>query len=289
MKIGVVGTPSGWSSERLADTVARTTGYRLLINMKEIRLDLGQKACWFEGTNLMSLDALIVKKVGARYSSALLNRLELLRVMNEHGLPVFSKPSSMIAVLNRLSCTATLQQANIPMPPTTLTENIDEALEAIKQYGTAVLKPLYSSKGRGMVIVSDTKDAHKTVREYASVFPMMYIQKAIDLKEDKDLGVVFIQGKYLTTYARCKGNSWNTTTTSGGYYEKYTPSIEIIELARKAQHPFKLDFTCVDVAITSEGPVVFEVSAFGGFKGILQAQGIDAAQLYVDAVMKELS
>jgi ribosomal protein S6--L-glutamate ligase len=289
MKIGIVGTPDGWSSEMLADTVADSTGYRLLIDMKEVRLDMQNRACWFKGTNLMTLDALIVKKVGAWYSPDLLDRLEILRFVHENGVPVFSNPSRIISVLNRLSCTTTLHLAGIPMPPTTITENIDEALNAVAEYKTAVFKPLYSSKGRGMIVVSHSDDARSIITEYANKYRMMYIQKAIDLEEDKDLGVVFIQGKYLTTYARCKNGSWNTTTASGGYYASHTPSMEVIELARKAQHPFKLDFTCVDVAITPEGTVVFEVSAFGGFKGILEARGINAAQLYVDAVMKELS
>lgn len=289
MKIGVVGTPGRWSSEFLADTVAKKIGYRLLIDMKDVRLDLYNNTCWIEGTNLSTLDALIIKKVGAWYSPALLDRLEMLRFLNEQGLPIFSKPASIISVLNRLSCTTSLRLAGIPMPPTTLTENIEEALLTVAEYGTAVFKPLYSSKGRGMIIVSDCDDVRTIVTDYAAKFSMMYIQKAVDLEEDKDLGVVFIQGKYLTTYARCKGDSWNTTTASGGHYASFTPPLEIIELARKAQHPFKLDFTCVDIAITPDGPVVFEVSAFGGFKGVLKARGINAAQLYVDAVLKEIS
>jgi len=288
MKIGVIGTPAGWSSELLADTVAEKTGYRLLIDMQDVRLDLHNKTCWFKDINLNTLNGLMIKKVGAWYSPALLDRLEMLRFLNESGLPIFSKPSSIIAVLNRLSCTTSLRIAGIPMPPTTLTENIDEALKAVKEYGTAIFKPLYSSKGRGMIVVEDNSEALATITEYAEHFPLMYIQQAIDLQEDKDLGVVFIKGKYLTTYARCKGDSWNTTTASGGYYASYTPSLEIIELARKAQKPFNLDFTCVDVAITADGPMVFEVSAFGGFKGILKSSGINAAKLYVDSVLKEL-
>jgi ribosomal protein S6--L-glutamate ligase len=49
-----------------------------------------------------------------------------------------------------------------------------------------------------------------------------------------------------------------------------------------------LDFTCVDIAKTEEGMFVFEVSAFGGFRGLKEAFGIDAAGLYLDHVMKEL-
>ncbi|MHB8811540.1 MAG: hypothetical protein ACYC9M_16270, partial [Desulfobulbaceae bacterium] len=45
--------------------------------------------------------------------------------------------------------------------------------------------------------------------------------------------------------------------------------------------------TCVDVVETDEGPRAFEVSAFGGFRGIQEACGIDAARHYADLCLRE--
>ena len=93
----------------------------------------------------------------------------------------------------------------------------------------------------------------------------------------------------MTTYARVKGEgAWNTTTRSGGHYEAFDPPPALIDLAYKAQAPFDLDFTCVDVAETPDGPIVFEVSAFGGFRGIETASGIDAARRYVQYVLERI-
>ncbi|WP_419787157.1 GAK system ATP-grasp enzyme [Pseudodesulfovibrio sp.] len=289
MKIGVIGTEGGWSSEKLADTVAeKTGGERFLIGMNEVRLDLPSGNAYFDGHNLTDFDALIIKKIGSRYSPDLLDRLEVLRYLAERGLKIFSSPYSILRALDRLSCTVSLQLGGIPMPPTTITESVDQAMVALKEYGEAVFKPLYTSKARGMFILTDGPAARKAVEEYHSEHPMMYIQKTIDLG-DLDLGIAFLGGEYLTTYARCKTNdAWNTTTASGGKYRPYEPAPEIIELARKAQAPFNLDFTCVDVAITDDGPYVFEVSVFGGFRGIQETSGIDAAALYVDYVMEKL-
>ncbi|WP_022661570.1 GAK system ATP-grasp enzyme [Paucidesulfovibrio longus] len=288
MKIGVVGTKGGWSTERLADTVGEIAGERLLIAIDEVRLDLPSGRALCNGVNLMDLDALIIKKIGSRYSPDLLDRLEILRYVAERGVPVFSSPLSILRVLDRLSCTITLQLAGIPMPPTTITESIDHALDAVREYGEAVFKPLYTSKARGMFVLRDGPEARKAVEEYKAENPIMYIQKTIDL-QDSDLGLAFLGGEYLTTYARCKTNgAWNTTTESGGKYAPFDPPAEVIELARKAQSLFDLDFTCVDVALTDEGPFVFEVSAFGGFRGLLEARNIDAARLYAEYVLKKV-
>jgi ribosomal protein S6--L-glutamate ligase len=288
-KIGVIGVPGGWSSESLADTVAEMTGYRLLIHPAKICLNLSEKTAWHEDINLCELDALMIKKVGARYSPDLLDRLEILRFLYEKGIKIFSSPLNIMRVLDRLSCTVSLQANEIPMPPTTITEDVSAALRTVEAYGQAVFKPLYTSKARGMIVIKSGPVARKEIENFKQTNSILYIQKRINHR-GKDLGVVFLGGEYLTTYARCNDKlSWNTTTRNGGKYEPYTPSEETVAVARKAQDLFGLDFTCVDVAETDEGPMVFEVSAFGGFRGIQTASGMDAARLYVEYVLKRLN
>lgn len=283
-KIGVVGIPGGWSSEKLADAVAERTGFRLLIDPGEVRLDLPSGRALAGGVELNALDGLIIKKIGTSYSPDLLDRLEIFRFLTGLGLPVFSDPLNIIRVLDRLTCTLTLQLAGIPMPPLTITEDAEVALEAVEQYGEAVFKPLYSTKARGMIVLRPGAETRAAIEEYKAAHRIMYIQKKIELN-GRDLGVVFLGGRYLTTYARTTRNdSWNTTTASGGKYQPHEPDKEIIALAERAQAPFSLDFTCVDVVETGDGPQVFEVSAFGGFRGIQEACNIDAAAHYADYV-----
>lgn len=284
MRIGVIGTLGGWSSERLADTVAERTGERLLIDLAEVRFDLDRGEVWFHDLELSRLDALIVKKIGACYSPYLLDRLEMLRFLASRGMPIFSDPRRIMQVLDRLSCTVTLRLNDIPMPPTTITESVAEAMATLTRYGQAVFKPLYSSKARGMCILTAGRDDESEIEAFRRDNPVMYIQKKIDLG-GRDLGLVFLGGQYLTTYARCNDGAWNTTTESGGKYQPHTPSPEIIKLAHRAQKPFGLDFTCVDVVECAAGPVVFEVSAFGGFRGIQETSDLDPARLYRDYVM----
>jgi len=291
LRMGVVGTPGGWSSELLADAVQKRTGFRLLIEMKKARLDLPSGRVLFGDHDLSTLDGLIVKKIGARYSPNLLDRLEILRLLEGRGMPIFSAPSKIMRVLDRLSCTVTLSLAGVPMPPTTITEDPAMAADALKNYGEAVLKPLYTSKARGMVLYPENGlSAEETIESYRRENTVIYIQKKIDLA-GKDLGVVFLGGEYLTTYARVKFSdaSWNTTTESGGRYVSYTPDPEIIALAQKAQEPFGLSFTCVDVALAPDGPYVFEVSAFGGFRGMAETSGMNAAEILTDHCIEKIA
>jgi len=288
-KIGVVGVPGGWSSERLADVVADRTGYRLMIDMKDVCYDSHEQTAFYKDVDLLDLDALIVKKISRDYDPDYLERIQLLIYLYKRGLKIFSNPESILRLYDRLSCTLALQLGNIPMPSTVVCESIDIAVKTVRRFGKAVCKPLYSSKARGMVLL-DSKDPKVSdkIQEFRRSNTVMYLQQMVDIP-GKDMGIVFLGGKYICTYARVGSSaSWNTTTENGGKYTAYEPDKEIIALAEKAQALFGLDFTSVDVVETSEGPKIFEVSAFGGFRGLKDAHHIDAAELYTDHVISKI-
>ncbi|MEG3637871.1 GAK system ATP-grasp enzyme [Magnetococcus sp. PR-3] len=292
-RIGVIGIPGKWSTETLADAVAAATGERLVFDMAHVVLDLSSNQLYGNGVNLCELDGLIVKKISAEYNPNTLDRLELLRIAEGHGVRVFSPAESMIRLVDRLSCTVTLRNADIPMPETTVTEDVTAAMEAVRRYGKAVFKPLFSTKARGMTVIDGSQDdaaLRAEIEAFQQTNPMMYLQKKVKLP-GRDLGLVFLNGTYLGAYARVPqdANTWNTTIHSGGKYALAEPNAEIVEMARKAQALFNLDFTTVDVAETESGPICFEVSAFGGFRGAKDGLGIDAAELYVAHVLNSLN
>lgn len=102
-KIGVVGIKDAWSTEKLLDAVERRTGKRLLVEMDQVRLDLPKRDARFNGHRLGDLDALMIKKIGGVYSTDMVDRLEVLRLLSEKGLPIFSDPAAITGVINRLS------------------------------------------------------------------------------------------------------------------------------------------------------------------------------------------
>ena len=176
------------------------------------------------------------------------------------------------------------------MPPTTITESLDQAIAAIKHYGKAVIKPLYTSKAKGMLLLESSDEMLKAkLAEYHKYNQIFDIQKALPLEMGLDLGVVFIGTEYLTTYARVRAEgSWSTTTVDGGEYAPFKPTAEIMHVACKARDVFDLEFTCVDVAVGPQGPVVFEVSAFGGFRGIEETSDFQPAQLLVEHITQKI-
>ncbi len=289
LKIGVIGIPGKWSTEALADAVEARTGFRRVIDMGAVALDLEHGRLMHDGEDLCTYDALIIKKISEIYSPHVLDRLELLRMAEAKGVRVFSRPEAIIRLIDRLACTVSLRMADVPMPRTIVTEDKTAALAAVNRFGSAVFKPLYSTKARGMTLIDQGADAAAAVDAFSAEHPVMYIQEKLDLS-GQDLGMVFLNGQYLCTYARVSGSdTWNTTIHSGGKYAPFEPDADLIALARRAQAPFGLSFTTVDVALTDKGPIVFETSAFGGFRGVRDGCGLDAAALLTDHVIAEVT
>jgi tetrahydromethanopterin:alpha-L-glutamate ligase len=288
LKIAVVGMAGGWSSESLADRVAERTGFRLLIDMERVTARLDEGRVLYGEHDLCKLDGLIIKKLGSEYNPHMLDRLEILRYVEERGVAVFSRPLSILRLLDRLSCTITLSTGGIPMPPTEITESTKHGVAAVQRFGRAIVKGLYSTKARGMLVLSadDIELEAKLAAFRAADNPVLYIQQMLKLP-GRDLGISFLGGQYVGAYARVKGHdAWNTTIHSGGHYEPYEPSPQIIELGQRAQALFNLDFTGVDIVETEHGPMVFEVSAFGGFSGLRDGSNVDAAARYADYVVE---
>jgi len=284
--------PGKWSTETLADAVEASTGMRLVVDMSNVALDLDGRKLLYREHDLCELDALIVKKISREYSPNSVDRLELLRVAEAQGVRVFSPALSMLRLIDRLSCTTTMANAGIPMPPTLVTEDTARADEAVRHFASAVFKPLFSTKARGMVVI-DADDPEQQrieqIKDFHADNPMMYIQKKMDLP-GQDLGLVFLGGEYLGAYARVsEGGSWNTTIHHGGRYAAAEPDASWIEIALRAQALFNMDYTTVDMAETEQGPIVFEVSAFGGFRGAKEGLGINVAERYVDYVLKQVA
>lgn len=288
LRIGVVGVPGGWSTEALADAAEARTGGRIIIDASTLVYDSAASTVRSDDLDLRGLDAIVIKKIGSGYGPQMLERLELLRFVSDMGVPIYSPPARILEMVNRVACTVRLRAAGIPMPETVITEDPKRALEAVERFGEAVLKSVYSTKGEGVVLVEAGPDAEATLAEHFASSSTHYIQRRIDLG-GRDLGVAFLAGQHLGTYARVAGEgSWQTTIRSGGRYEAFDLAPEIVEMARRAQAAFGLTFTGVDVALAEEGPMVFEVSAFGGYRGLRDGLGIDASGRVIEHVIGEL-
>ncbi|MFN7976286.1 MAG: ATP-grasp family protein [Acidobacteriota bacterium] len=293
--IGVCGEEGGWSSARLVEAFSargcavsffEPRACSLLLPGGELPVVRHREE------PLPDFDAVVVKKIGDVTHRATRGHLEILFALEARGAKVRSRPKAIAAAIDRVRMTRILAEHRIPMPRTIVTGSLPEALAFLSDVGTAVFKPAFTSKGRGMHrLTSGDPAARAILEEAARGDEPIYLQRFVERPEEGyDLGVAILDRQVIGAYKRvAPGGSWLTTIAQGGSYGAAKPPQEILDLALAAARPFHLTFTGVDIVETKEGPLVYEVSAFGGFRGLWETGRIDAAGLYADHVLWELS
>ncbi len=289
MKIVVVGQPGAWSTERLAAAVRGRGADALVVDLAACSLRLPDPRLYHRGVPLEDLDAAIVKKIGDTVEGPIVReRINMLQHLAASGVPVWSEPERLAVAVNRYRMTLELARAGLPIPETVITEDPAEAAAAVERFGAAVLKPLFTSKGRGMRRLERPEELDELcAQQTAETRQTLYVQRFVK-HPGRDLGVAVLEGRPLGAYWRvASGESWMTTVLAGGRYEAADPPREAVDLALRAARRFGLIFTGVDLMETPDGGfTILEVSAFGGFRGLLTACGIDAAPLVAEAVIR---
>jgi ribosomal protein S6--L-glutamate ligase len=289
MNLAVVGIPGGWSTERLARALRGAGASAEVLDLVHCSLRLPDRQLYYRGRPLLRPQGVVVKKIGDTSEGWVVQeRINLLRYLEGEGVPVLSPPNRIETAVNRYRMTVELARAGLPVPETIVTEDPAEAEAAVTRFGTAVLKPLFTSKGRGMRRLEPGADLRSTLERYRmDGLGPFYLQRFIK-HPGRDLGVAVLDGRYLGAYWRVAArDQWMTTILSGGRYEAADPPIDAIDMAVRAANHFGLVFTGVDLMETPDGGfVVLEVSAFGGFRGLQQASGIDAAPLLAESLLR---
>jgi ribosomal protein S6--L-glutamate ligase len=287
--VAVAGIPGAWSSESLAEALRSQGASSSVIALDACVHDISRNEVYHEGRPLTKLDGLVVKKLGDTREPRVEERIQMLEALELRGVRVISRPESIARAVDRYRMTRILSDAGIPMPRTIVTESIDEAADAVECWGKAVLKPVFTSKGRGMALLSRERPARLALSDFRrQALGPMYLQEFVR-SPGHDVAVAILGGEVIGTYNRVAApGSWMTTTAAGGRYEQCVVPEAVELLALEAARPFGLDFTCVDLVETEPSWLVYEVSAFGGFSGLKQACGVDGAALYAAHVCEQI-
>jgi ribosomal protein S6--L-glutamate ligase len=292
MRVAVIGHPGAWSTERLAAALRDEGAEASVVDLATCALGLPNAGLCAGGRPLEALDGAVVKKVGTAADGWTLGaRINLLRALERSGVPVVSGPERLAVAADRYRMTLELAHAALPMPETVVTDDPEAAAAAVERFGTAVLKPLFTSKGRGMQRLTAGVNLHKILDRHRADHGLpFYLQRFIP-HPGRDLGVAVLAGRCVGAYWRVAAREhWMTTILSGGRYVAAEPPAEVVALAERAARHFELLFTGVDLMETPDGGwVILEVSAFGGFRGLSTALGLDAAPLVARAALERFA
>jgi ribosomal protein S6--L-glutamate ligase len=285
LRVPVAGIPGAWSSERMCEALRSQGMESFVFDLGDCLHDLSGRKVTLEGRDLSEFNGIVVKKLASQEDPAARLRLHLLRELEAAGVRIFSAANVIERVMDRYWMNMTMVSAGLPLPPTFSLEVPSGLMEAVNTLGTAVVKPIYTSKGRGMFKVETGSPLEGWQDGHGRWLAQSFVRSP-----GRDIGACVLGGEFIGAFYRVAADGdWMTTTARGGRYAPCELSQEGQEIAVRAAKVFGLDYTIADLVETDDGFRMYEVSAFGGFRGLWDASGRDVAVDYATYTKKELS
>ena len=296
-KIGIAITnPSDWTATALIAAAKQRNITPITINLQTADVKIQHGVHYSaNGIDLSELDAIIVRDVGAGTLDGVSFRFDILRQLEMNGTSVVNTPLAIQNAANKYHSTCLLAQANLPIPETRAVQSTESALNALAEFGDAVIKPVFGYKGIDIIRVKAGTAYHpnneprpepieQLINDLISEKEMLYIQEFIT-NPGRDIRAFVVNGSVIGAIYRTAANgSWLNNLSQGGTAARCVLSQEQEEICIRAAETIGTVFAGVDIIEGPNGPVILEVNGTPSGAGIYEAWGINAADRIIDYV-----
>ena len=317
-RIGIAVTdPGDWTAIALNDALVKASVRPVVFRLHDVTTSIQEHNRIYAGnTDLGSLDAVIVRDVGGAGgvgvsgsdagsdvgiggsgggsvgvggdgggSEDMPYRLDVLCNLERSGLKVVNPPEAIRTAANKHMCSYLFREHGLPTPDTILTADMDVALAAIRDWGRAVVKPIFGFKGMDIHCVVDDEHSVKLLRSVIDTRGVLYLQRFIS-NPGRDIRVFVVGGDVPSAiYRLAPPGSWINNLSRGGSHEICEVTGEIAGLAVEAAGAVGAVYAGVDLIEGEDGLQILEVNGTPSIRGIYEACGVNVAQDIVKCVL----
>jgi ribosomal protein S6--L-glutamate ligase len=292
LRVAVVGEPAGWHVGRLRAAL-EARGHRApVIPWRSLAAEVGPPAAGgppgerFLPAALATADVVAVRGMPAGSLEEVIFRMDVLGRFAAAGTPVVNDPRALEVAIDKYLSLARMAAAGLPVPRTIVAQDaaaIEEAFAALG--GDCVAKPIFGSRGRGLVRITDPGSlAAAAVAPAVAGGPppgLAYLQEFVP-HEGWDVRVLVVGDRTISMRRIAVAGDWRTNVSLGGRPEAFVAPPGWLDLARRAAAVLGAGVAGVDLLPARDGRVlVLEVNAVPGWKGLEAATGVDIADVVV--------
>ncbi|MBN2151917.1 MAG: RimK family alpha-L-glutamate ligase [Candidatus Lokiarchaeota archaeon] len=234
----------------------------------------------------------IVRGIGTSKTKKIYTRLGVLELFEDCGVYLLNSRRCLETATNKALTSYKLVKHGIPTPRTILCEGFKAATEAFKKLGgDVVLKPLFGSKGVGVMRLTDEGFASNIFYNLDRLDEVFYIQEFVE-HGNYDIRAMVLGDEMICAMKRVNATDlaqpWKTNVAVGAHGEKIDIPSDLKEIAIKSAKAIGGEFMGVDIAETAEGPTVIEVNSVPGFTELQKTTSIDIAGALADYFLDKL-
>lgn len=289
MKLGLFADPAGWHAADLA----RAAGARHQLSWHRVEelhagLAIGSRLSTVGcgGTALDSLDAVFLRTIPGGSLDQIVFRMDALGELERNGVCVVNPARTVEACVDKYLALCRLARAGIPVPETRVCQRSEDALRAFDEFGgCAVLKPVFGSEGRGILLLDHRDLAARAFDLLAAHQQSIYLQRRID-HGNRDIRL-FMAGRELRAMVRTNPSDWRVNAARGGATAPHEPTPLERELAERICDSLGTIVAGIDLVYDPSGnPLVLEVNSAPGWKHLSETLQVDIASLVLRAIEK---
>ena len=237
-------------------------------------------------------DAVVVRTMSGGTFEAVTLRLGVLQALRELGVTVWNDARTIEHCVDKSMTSFLLARAGIPTPSTWAMESYEQARAVVEREATAgplVLKPLFGSQGRGLMLIRSAEDLPQVEQTAGRVF---YLQRFIGAEQDDgyhDFRLLVVQGRVIAAMRR-HSSHWITNIKRGGRPVAVAVNDEMKTLALRAAAAVGANFVGVDIVYgPDERPTVLEVNSMPAWSGLQKVTPMNIASAFADALTAVLA
>ena len=228
----------------------------------------------------------IIPRIGASvtfYGTAILRQFEMM------GVYAVNESLAITRARDKLRAHQILSKKGIGMPITGFAHSTHNTDDLIKIVGGTplVLKLLQGTQGKGVILAETKKAAESVIDAFRGLDAFFLVQEFIKEAGGSDLRCFVIGDKVVAAMMRKSADGdFRSNLHRGGRAELVRITPKERKTAIAAAKAMGLRVAGVDIVRSDRGPLVLEVNASPGLKGIEEATGKDIASMIIHYIEK---
>ena len=277
-----------YSTARIAEEFEKAGHYVEHIDHTKCSVQLGgDKPQIFYGTEDITneFDA-VVPRIGntvTRHGAAIVKQFEMNHIFST------AKSMGIIRARNKVATLQMMSKKGISVPKTVFSinpNNVEDQIELLDG-APVIIKLQEGTQGKGVILAESKKSAKSVIDTLYNMNTSILLQEYIEEANGEDLRIVVVGNKIVASMKRSSAlDDFRSNVHRGAETQmvKLTPREKF--MAINATKHLGLGVAGVDLIRSKNGPLLIEVNASPGLKGIEAATGVNVAQCIVHYVEK---
>ena len=274
------------STRRIVEEAQNAGHYVELIDHTKcsVKLGEGKPQIYLGEDNVTDEFDAIIPRIGAkvtRHGAAIVKQFE----MND----VFSTARSLgiTRARNKVRTLQIMARKGIPIPQTLFSINPDNIEEQIKLLGgpPVIIKLQEGTHGLGVILAETKKSAKSIIDTLYKMDTSILLQQYIEEAEGEDIRLIVVGNKVVASMKRkSELDEFRSNVHRGADTEAIKPTSKELYIALNAIKYLGLGVAGVDLIRSKKGPLLLEVNASPGLKGIEAATNVNVAKHIIQFV-----